>query len=105
MVELPFPREVIARRLRRVAGQVRGCARMVESEQACPDILTQMAAARAALAATAALVLTNYTHLCLEQERQTGEHAYAPLARALSLWVEGAVEAPPNQKRTKKDRV
>lgn len=94
MEELPVPRKVIIHRLKRVAGQVRGCARMVEREAECPDILIQMAAARAALSATAALVLTNYTHLCMEKERREGEEAHAPLARALALWVGGTAEAP-----------
>jgi DNA-binding FrmR family transcriptional regulator len=37
-------------RLARIEGQVRGVARMVEEDRYCVDILTQLAAARAALA-------------------------------------------------------
>jgi DNA-binding FrmR family transcriptional regulator len=96
MTELPVPREQVATRLRRIAGQVRGCARMVEEEQDCSDILTQMAAARGALAAVAALVLTNYTHICLEKEKQTGESTSAALARAFALWAAGPSDAPAN---------
>ena len=36
-------------RLRKIEGQVRGIARMVEDERYCVDILTQLRAARAAL--------------------------------------------------------
>ena len=38
-------------RLRRIEGQVRGVERMVEEDRWCPDILTQIAAVQAALAA------------------------------------------------------
>ncbi|MBI4303346.1 MAG: metal-sensing transcriptional repressor [Chloroflexi bacterium] len=95
MSELPVPREKVARRLRQIAGQIRGCARMVEEEKECSDILTQMAAARAALSAAAALVLTNFTHLCLEKEAQTGEKPYDSLARAFALWATGPSDAFP----------
>lgn len=95
MSELPVPREKVARRLRQIAGQLRGCARMVENQEECVDILTQMAAARAALSAAAALVLTNYTHLCLEKERQQGENAYDSLARVFALWTAGPSDAMP----------
>ena len=40
-----------ARRLRRVEGQVRGVAEMIESERYCIDVLTQIAAAQEALRA------------------------------------------------------
>lgn len=36
-------------RLRRIEGQVRGLQRMVEEDAWCPDVLNQIAAARAAL--------------------------------------------------------
>ncbi|OGO23750.1 MAG: hypothetical protein A2Z28_07025 [Chloroflexi bacterium RBG_16_51_9] len=102
MSELPVPREKVAIRLRRVAGQIRGCARMVEEEKECSDILTQMAAARAALSAAAALVLTNYTHLCLEKERQTGESPYDSLTRVFALWAAGPSDALPDKPRQKR---
>jgi DNA-binding FrmR family transcriptional regulator len=100
MGELPVPREKVARRLRQIAGQIRGCARMVEAEQDCSDILTQMGAARAALASAAALVLTNYTHLCLVKEKETGESSYDALTRAFALWATGPSDvAPPASAR------
>jgi DNA-binding FrmR family transcriptional regulator len=93
MSELPVPREKVARRLRQIAGQIRGCARMVEEEKDCSDILTQMGAARAALSAAAALVLTNFTHLCLEKEKETGERSYDALTKAFALWATGPSDA------------
>ena len=43
------PADRVLRRLRRVEGQVRGLQRMVQRGEPCADVLTQLAAARAAL--------------------------------------------------------
>lgn len=105
MDELPVPREKVAARLRKIAGQIRGCARMVEEEKECSDILTQMAAARGALSAVAALVLTNFTQICLEKEKQSGESPYDSLARVFALWAAGPSDAPPEKSgRGKRER-
>jgi len=45
---MPEKEEIIAR-LRRIEGQVRGLARMVDEEAPCEEILTQLLAARSAL--------------------------------------------------------
>ena len=47
-----FPQETSAdviKRLRRLEGQIRGLQRMVEGGEECKDIVTQLAAAKAAL--------------------------------------------------------
>ena len=104
MNELPVPREKVAARLRKIAGQIRGCARMVEDEAECADILTQMAAARGALSAVAALVLTNYTQICLVKEKTTGESPYQSLARVFALWAAGPSDVRPGKFAEKKAR-
>ena len=45
------------KRLRRIEGQVRGIARMIEREEYCVDILQQTAALRAAVDAVSIMVL------------------------------------------------
>lgn len=52
-------------RLRRVEGQVRGIARMVEEGRYCVDILTQLQAARAALARIERDVLEAHADACV----------------------------------------
>ncbi|GAA4364083.1 metal-sensitive transcriptional regulator [Paeniglutamicibacter cryotolerans] len=42
-------KEALLKRLRRIEGQVRGVARMVDEEKYCIDILTQVSAINAAL--------------------------------------------------------
>ncbi len=53
------------KRLRRVEGQVRGIARMVEQEQYCIDVLTQVAAATKALQAVALGLLDEHLAHCV----------------------------------------
>jgi DNA-binding FrmR family transcriptional regulator len=50
----------VRRRLARMEGQVRGLMNMVEEERECIDVLTQVAAIRAALEAFGSVVLTEH---------------------------------------------
>jgi DNA-binding FrmR family transcriptional regulator len=52
-------------RLRRIEGQVRGVARMVEEDRYCIDVLTQTQAIRAALAKVEAELLRNHLDHCV----------------------------------------
>ncbi|MBN9327388.1 MAG: transcriptional regulator [Cellulomonas sp. 73-145] len=62
------------RRLRRIEGQVRGIAGMVEADAYCIDILTQVAAASRALQAVALGLLDDHMSHCLvEAARHGGE--------------------------------
>lgn len=45
----PQSTKAVSARLRRIEGQVRGILRMVEEDRYCVDVLTQIAAVRAAL--------------------------------------------------------
>jgi len=55
----------ILARLRRIEGQVRGVARMVEEDQYCLDILTQLSAIIAGSRATGLLVLEDHIRGCV----------------------------------------
>jgi len=52
-------------RLKRVAGQVAGIQRMIEEDRYCVDVLTQINAARAALAKVSKLVLESHIQTCV----------------------------------------
>lgn len=52
-------------RLKRVEGQVRGVARMVEGDMYCIDILTQISAIEAAMDKVALELLRDHTKHCL----------------------------------------
>lgn len=66
-------KEQILGRLARVEGQVRGVRRMVEEDRRCIDILTQIAAARAALENISLGLLDGHVHHCLLGEGEPPE--------------------------------
>lgn len=60
-------------RLKRVEGQVRGVARMVEDERYCIDILTQISAIKAALTSVEREVLKTHADHCVENALAAGD--------------------------------
>jgi DNA-binding FrmR family transcriptional regulator len=60
------------KRLRRIEGQVRGLQRMVEEEQYCIDVLTQISAASKALQAVALGLLDEHLGHCVADAIQHG---------------------------------
>ncbi len=60
------------KRLRRIEGQIRGLQRMVEQEQYCIDILTQVSAATKALRSVALGLLDEHMAHCLVQAAAAG---------------------------------
>ncbi len=61
------------KRLSRIEGQVRGVARMVEQDRYCIDILTQIAAVRAALRRVEDQVLREHVAHCVEHAIVSGD--------------------------------
>jgi DNA-binding FrmR family transcriptional regulator len=60
------------KRLRRIEGQARGLQRMVEDEQYCIDILTQISATTKALQAVALGLLDEHLNHCVLEAAQHG---------------------------------
>ena len=63
------------KRLSRIEGQVRGLARMVEDDRYCIDIVTQIAAVRAALRRVEEEVLRDHIAHCVEHAIVSGDAA------------------------------
>ena len=59
-------------RLRRIEGQVRGIHRMVEEEQYCVDVLTQIASVTKALQSVAVRLLDEHLHHCVSTAVASG---------------------------------
>lgn len=59
-------------RLRRIEGQVRGIARMVDEQRYCIDVLTQISAVQAALDKVALGLLDDHARHCLHQAATDG---------------------------------
>jgi DNA-binding FrmR family transcriptional regulator len=71
------------RRLRRIEGQVRGLQRMVENDEYCIDILTQISAATKALQAVSlGLIEQHLGHCVSEAIAEGGETAEQKLKEA-----------------------
>lgn len=65
----------LRKRLSRIEGQVRGLSRMVEEDRYCIDIITQIAAVRAALGRAEDELLRDHVGHCVEHAIATGDKA------------------------------
>lgn len=60
-------------RLNRIEGQIRGIRGMVERDAYCTDILTQVAAANAALSSFTKVLLANHIKTCVARDIRDGK--------------------------------
>jgi DNA-binding FrmR family transcriptional regulator len=60
-------KDAYLKRLRRIEGQIRGLQRMVENDEYCIDVLTQIAAATKALQAVSLGLLDEHLKHCVAQ--------------------------------------
>jgi DNA-binding FrmR family transcriptional regulator len=66
-------RPKLLNRLRRIEGQVRGVARMVEEDRYSIDVMTQLRAVRAALAKVESELLKGHLDHCIESAIVSGD--------------------------------
>jgi DNA-binding FrmR family transcriptional regulator len=66
-------KEELLGRLRRIEGQVRGLQRMVENDEYCIDILTQISAASNALKKVAIELLDDHIRHCVANKTEKGK--------------------------------
>ena len=72
-----------AKRLRRIEGQVRGIAKMIDDEKYCIDILTQISAVNSALQSVALGLLDEHLSHCVSHAvAEGGTEADQKLAEA-----------------------
>ena len=72
-----------AKRLRRIEGQVRGVAKMIDDEKYCIDILTQISAVNSALQSVALGLLDEHLNHCVSHAvAEGGAEAETKLAEA-----------------------
>jgi hypothetical protein len=72
-----------AKRLRRIEGQVRGIAKMIDDEKYCIDILTQISAVNSALQSVALGLLDEHLGHCVSRAvAEGGQEADTKLAEA-----------------------
>ena len=69
----PETKASVAKRLAKIGGQVRGVAQMVEKDRYCLDVVTQVRAARAALAKIDEIILADHLAHCVEAAILSGD--------------------------------
>ena len=81
-------KEALAKRLRRIEGQVRGLQRMVAEERYCADILVQIASAQEALRSVGKLLLQNHLAYCVAGAIRSGDSGEGErvVAELVELW-------------------
>jgi DNA-binding FrmR family transcriptional regulator len=76
-------KENYAKRLRRIEGQVRGIAKMIDEDKYCIDVLTQISAVNSALQSVALGLLDEHLGHCVTQAvAEGGTEAETKLAEA-----------------------
>lgn len=82
-------KEAVLRRLRRIEGQIRGLARMVEEDTYCIDILTQISSAQAALKGVAMGLVDDHVRHCVRESirEDGGDEKVEELVEAVARMV------------------
>ena len=76
-------KDALQRRMKRVEGQVRGIAAMIEEDRYCIDVLTQISAVNSALESVALTLLEDHLGHCVaEAAAEGGETAEAKIKEA-----------------------
>ncbi|MFY9563641.1 MAG: metal-sensitive transcriptional regulator [Limnochordia bacterium] len=79
----------LIQRLKRVEGQIRGIQRMIDEDENCIEILTQVAAARAALDRVGMIIFEEHSHTCLLKAIEEGQDdAIDELMHALKRFMQ-----------------
>ncbi|WP_338600356.1 metal-sensitive transcriptional regulator [Saccharopolyspora sp. SCSIO 74807] len=68
-------KDAYAKRLRRIEGQVRGLAKMIDDDQYCIDVLTQIGATTKALQSVALGLMDEHLKHCLAEAMAEGGEA------------------------------
>lgn len=85
----PVTREDIAKRLARVAGHANSLKRFWDEDRDCDEMLTQIAAVRAALDQVGKIILEHHIEHCVTEAAQSGspDQAIRDLQDALDRFV------------------
>ena len=76
--------EQLSARLRRIEGQIRGITKMLESDRACEDVVTQLMAVRSGVDTVGGLLLDTHLERCLGDAE--GPEQIAALRESMRLW-------------------
>lgn len=78
----------VKNRVKRIEGQLRGILRMMEEDQDCKDVITQLSAARTAIDRTIGVIVSSNLVACVKQAEEQGEKSAEELVKeAVNLLV------------------
>lgn len=82
-------KEDIIKRLNRIEGQVKGIHKMIAEDKSCGDILTQVAAVRAAVGKVGSIILEKHSVRCLENlvSAEDKERALIELTKTMKAFM------------------
>jgi CsoR family transcriptional regulator, copper-sensing transcriptional repressor len=80
----------VINRLSRIEGHIRSIKKMLEEDKPCPEVLTQLAAVKAAVKKAAQVVLEDHIESCLGQAADKGDidGEWQRLKEALDKYIE-----------------
>ncbi|HEM3216734.1 TPA: metal-sensitive transcriptional regulator [Streptococcus suis 2524] len=74
-------------RLKRAEGQLRGIQKMIEEDQECIDIVTQLSAVRSSINSMMGMVIAQKVQDCIIHPSENPEEQEARLAQAINLII------------------
>lgn len=77
----------ILNRLKRAEGQLRGIQKMIDEEQECIDIVTQLTAVRSSINRTIGIVIGNKINQVIEEPVQDPELQEEKLAKVIEMII------------------
>jgi DNA-binding FrmR family transcriptional regulator len=86
-------KDAVAKRLRRIEGQIRGLQRMVDEDAYCIDVLTQISAATKALQAVALALLEDHLAHCVSNAITAGGRKGEDKIREAAAAIERLVKS------------
>ncbi|MGO1058230.1 metal-sensitive transcriptional regulator [Planococcus sp. FY231025] len=77
----------IQNRLKRIEGQLKGVLRMIEKNDDCRDVVTQLSAVRSAVDRTIGVIVSENLEQCVRESLENGESTDKLVKDAVSLLV------------------
>lgn len=77
----------VKKRLRRAEGQIRGILKMMEEEQDCKDVVSQISAVRSAADKAIAYIVAVNLEKCILEEQEAGRDSSKMVKQAVELLV------------------
>lgn len=79
--------KAVIHRLKRIEGQIKGVLSMIEKQENCKDVITQLSASRGAIDRTIGLIVSQNLEQCVKETVKSGESTEGLVKEAVDLLV------------------